>query len=87
MLVLFQATVAQAKVEARASVDMSAEGDAPTSSAEGDGNALLGGAVAAALRASPAQMEAQLASLKEELAAAQRASTVRTLLPKLQAVS
>ena len=81
---MFQATVAQAKVEAKASVDTTTEGDVPTISAEGGGSLLMGGAVAAALRAPPAQMEAQIVSLKEQLAAAQQASTVRTLLSTAQ---
>ena len=71
---LFQATVAPAKVEAKASVDMNAardvEGDASASGAEGDGNSLR----------VISQMEAQIVSLKAELAAslkAQASSTFR----------
>ena len=60
---LFQATVAQAKVEAKASVDMNAEGDV-----EGDGNSLR----------VVSQMEAQIISLKAELAMALKAQAGST---------
>ena len=62
---VFQATVAQAKVEAKASVGMNAEGDV-----EGDGSPMR----------VVSQMEAQIISLKAELAAslkAQASSTFR----------